>query len=88
MAQNAPHGGLSIRWGLFGPRELTQFKELLEKPVRLKPEWPNDKDMATYATFNIESIYSNTFRAFFSIAFCCCFDTIASAIQIGALEEF
>ncbi|KAG8488057.1 hypothetical protein CXB51_018328 [Gossypium anomalum] len=37
MAQAAPHGGRSIRWGSFSPRELAQFQELLEKPVRLKP---------------------------------------------------
>ncbi|KAK5793978.1 hypothetical protein PVK06_035165 [Gossypium arboreum] len=37
MAQNAPYGGLSIRWGSFSPRELVRFKELLEKPIRLKP---------------------------------------------------
>ncbi|MBA0868612.1 hypothetical protein Goshw_016270 [Gossypium schwendimanii] len=37
MAQDAPHGGLSIRWGSFSPLELARFKELLEKPVRLKP---------------------------------------------------
>ncbi|KAK5842325.1 hypothetical protein PVK06_004664 [Gossypium arboreum] len=34
---NASDGGLLLRWGLFGPRELARFKELLEKPVRLKP---------------------------------------------------
>ncbi|KAG8498201.1 hypothetical protein CXB51_006628 [Gossypium anomalum] len=47
MAQDAPHGGRSIRWGSFSPRELARFQELLEKPVRLKPGWPNSKDMAT-----------------------------------------
>ncbi|KAH1032323.1 hypothetical protein J1N35_044497 [Gossypium stocksii] len=31
----------------FGPRELARFKELLEKPVKLKPGWPDDEDMAT-----------------------------------------
>ncbi|MBA0879960.1 hypothetical protein Goshw_014843 [Gossypium schwendimanii] len=55
MAQDAPHGGLSIRWGTFSQPELARFKELLEKPVRLNPA---------------------------------SFGTIASAIQIGALEEF
>ncbi|MBA0776719.1 hypothetical protein Gotri_011678 [Gossypium trilobum] len=47
MAQNAPHGGLLIRWGTFSPRELSRFKELLEKPVRLKPGWPDNEDMTT-----------------------------------------
>ncbi|MBA0762964.1 hypothetical protein Gotri_012505 [Gossypium trilobum] len=37
MAQDAPHRSLSIRWGSFSQRELARFKELLEKPVRLKP---------------------------------------------------
>ncbi|MBA0869993.1 hypothetical protein Goshw_006262 [Gossypium schwendimanii] len=55
MAQDAPHGGPLIRWGIFSPREMARFKELSEKPVRLK--------LAS-------------------------FGTIASAIQIGALEEF
>ncbi|MBA0869098.1 hypothetical protein Goshw_023142 [Gossypium schwendimanii] len=55
MAQEAPHEGLSIRWGTFSPRELARFRKLLEKLVRLKPA---------------------------------SFSTIASAIQIGALEEF
>ncbi|MFQ6640801.1 hypothetical protein Gotur_014946, partial [Gossypium turneri] len=32
--------------GTFSPRELARFKELLEKPVRLKPGWPNNEDMA------------------------------------------
>ncbi|MFQ6640823.1 hypothetical protein Gotur_015730, partial [Gossypium turneri] len=39
IVQHAPHGGLSIRWGTFSPRELARFKELLEKPVGLKPGW-------------------------------------------------
>ncbi|KAG8474384.1 hypothetical protein CXB51_034110 [Gossypium anomalum] len=39
--------GLLLRWGSFGPRELARFKELLEKPVRLKPGWPDSEDMAT-----------------------------------------
>ncbi|MBA0737957.1 hypothetical protein Gogos_011374, partial [Gossypium gossypioides] len=43
MAQDAPHGGLSIRWRTFNPRELARFKELLEKPVRLKPGWPDNE---------------------------------------------
>lgn len=47
MPQEAPHGGLSIRWGTFSPQELARFKELLKKPIRLKPGWPNDEDMAT-----------------------------------------
>ncbi|MBA0664138.1 hypothetical protein Goklo_004187 [Gossypium klotzschianum] len=47
MAQDVPHGGLSIRWGTFSPRELAQFKELLEKPVRLKLSWPGNEDMET-----------------------------------------
>ncbi|KAK5843186.1 hypothetical protein PVK06_005630 [Gossypium arboreum] len=42
-----PNGGLLLRWGLFGPQELARFKELLEKPVRLKPGWPDSEDMAT-----------------------------------------
>ncbi|KAH1113945.1 hypothetical protein J1N35_007323 [Gossypium stocksii] len=37
MAQDMPHKGLLIRWGTFSPRELARFKELLEKPVKLKP---------------------------------------------------
>ncbi|KAH1092289.1 hypothetical protein J1N35_019546 [Gossypium stocksii] len=44
---NASDGGLLLRWGSFGPRELAQFKELLEKPVKLKPGWPDSEDMAT-----------------------------------------
>ncbi|MFQ6667533.1 hypothetical protein Gotur_033514 [Gossypium turneri] len=28
MAQEAPHGGLSIRWGTFSPRKLARFREL------------------------------------------------------------
>ncbi|KAK5818381.1 hypothetical protein PVK06_023317 [Gossypium arboreum] len=47
---NASDGGLLLRWGSFGPRKLAQFKELLEKPVRLKPSWPDSEDMATLAT--------------------------------------
>ncbi|MBA0752373.1 hypothetical protein Gogos_001214 [Gossypium gossypioides] len=47
MAQNAPHRGRSIRWGIFSPRELARFQELLEKPVRLKPDWPDNEDMTT-----------------------------------------
>ncbi|MFQ6624727.1 hypothetical protein Gotur_004151 [Gossypium turneri] len=47
MAQDATHGSLSIRWVTFSPRELTRFKELLEKPVRLKPGWPDNEDMTT-----------------------------------------
>ncbi|MBA0740645.1 hypothetical protein Gogos_013837 [Gossypium gossypioides] len=47
IAQNAPHGGLSIRWGSFSPRELARFQEPLEKPVRLKFGWPDNADMAT-----------------------------------------
>ncbi|KAK5785421.1 hypothetical protein PVK06_040005 [Gossypium arboreum] len=38
---NASDGGLLLRWGSFGPRELARFKELLEKLVRLKSGWPN-----------------------------------------------
>ncbi|MBA0855326.1 hypothetical protein Goshw_012073 [Gossypium schwendimanii] len=37
MVQDVPHGGLSIRWETFSPRELARFKELLEKLARLKP---------------------------------------------------
>ncbi|KAH1046881.1 hypothetical protein J1N35_037665, partial [Gossypium stocksii] len=37
MAQDALHGGLLIRWETFSPGELARFKELLEKPVSLKP---------------------------------------------------
>ncbi|MBA0754249.1 hypothetical protein Gogos_020473, partial [Gossypium gossypioides] len=37
IVQDTLHGGLSIRWGTFSPRELARFKELLEKRVRLKP---------------------------------------------------
>ncbi|MBA0667895.1 hypothetical protein Goklo_000904 [Gossypium klotzschianum] len=47
IAQDVPHGGLSIRWGIFSPRELARFRELLEKPIRLKPGWPDNEDMAT-----------------------------------------
>ncbi|MFQ6640822.1 hypothetical protein Gotur_015730 [Gossypium turneri] len=47
IVQHAPHGGLSIRWGTFSPRELARFKELLEKPVGLKPGWSDNEDMAT-----------------------------------------
>ncbi|KAH1092370.1 hypothetical protein J1N35_019627 [Gossypium stocksii] len=44
---DASDGGLLLRWGSFGPRELARFKELLEKPVKLKPGWPDSEDMAT-----------------------------------------
>ncbi|MFQ6637493.1 hypothetical protein Gotur_012638 [Gossypium turneri] len=37
IAPNASNGGLLLRWGSFGLRELARFKELLEKPVKLKP---------------------------------------------------
>ncbi|MBA0754149.1 hypothetical protein Gogos_020990, partial [Gossypium gossypioides] len=47
IAPNASNRGLLLRWGSFGPRELARFKELLEKPVRLKPGWPDNEDMAT-----------------------------------------
>ncbi|MBA0852646.1 hypothetical protein Goshw_007974 [Gossypium schwendimanii] len=47
IAPNASNGGLSIRWGPFGPQELARFKELLDKPVRLKPSWPDNEEMAT-----------------------------------------
>ncbi|MBA0610132.1 hypothetical protein Godav_011017 [Gossypium davidsonii] len=47
MAQEVPHRGLSIRWGTFSPQELARFRKLLKKPVRLKPSWPDDEDMAT-----------------------------------------
>ncbi|MFQ6627275.1 hypothetical protein Gotur_004930 [Gossypium turneri] len=47
IAPNASKGGLLLRWGSFGLRELARFKELLEKPVRLKPSWPDNEDMAT-----------------------------------------
>ncbi|KAH1082575.1 hypothetical protein J1N35_022336 [Gossypium stocksii] len=43
IAPNVSHGGLSFRWGSFGLQELTRFKELLEKPIKLKLRWPNDK---------------------------------------------
>ncbi|MBA0734147.1 hypothetical protein Gogos_018090 [Gossypium gossypioides] len=47
MAQDAPHRGLSIRWGIFSPRELARFRELLEKPIRLNPGWLDNEDMET-----------------------------------------
>ncbi|MFQ6658224.1 hypothetical protein Gotur_027582, partial [Gossypium turneri] len=43
IAPNASNGGLLLRWGSFGPRKLARFKELLEKPVRLKPGWPDNE---------------------------------------------
>ncbi|MBA0855849.1 hypothetical protein Goshw_020093 [Gossypium schwendimanii] len=42
---NASNGGLLFRWRSFSPRELARFKELLEKPVRLKLGWPDNEDM-------------------------------------------
>ncbi|MBA0746025.1 hypothetical protein Gogos_008573 [Gossypium gossypioides] len=45
IAPNASDGGLLCRWGLFGLQELAQFGNLLEKPVRLKPGWPDNEDM-------------------------------------------
>ncbi|KAH1047127.1 hypothetical protein J1N35_037911 [Gossypium stocksii] len=45
MAQDAPHGGLSRICGLFSPQKLARFKELLEKPARLKSGWPDNEDM-------------------------------------------
>ncbi|MFQ6660869.1 hypothetical protein Gotur_029224 [Gossypium turneri] len=47
IAPNASNRGLLLRWGSFGPRELARFKELLEKPVRLRPGWPDNKEMTT-----------------------------------------
>ncbi|MFQ6652882.1 hypothetical protein Gotur_024551 [Gossypium turneri] len=47
IAPNASNGGLLLRWGSFGPQELARFKELLDKPVRLKPGWPDNEEMAT-----------------------------------------
>ncbi|KAH1129733.1 hypothetical protein J1N35_001111 [Gossypium stocksii] len=47
ITPNASDGGLLLRWGSFGLRELARFKELLEKPIRLKPSWPDDEYMAT-----------------------------------------
>ncbi|KAK8301352.1 hypothetical protein V6Z11_D04G014000 [Gossypium hirsutum] len=44
---NASNGGLLLRWGSFGPQELARFKKILEKPVRLKPGWPDSEKMAT-----------------------------------------
>ncbi|KAK5832319.1 hypothetical protein PVK06_016120 [Gossypium arboreum] len=38
---NASDGGLLLRWGSFGPRELARFKELLEKLAELKSGWPD-----------------------------------------------
>ncbi|KAH1031636.1 hypothetical protein J1N35_043810 [Gossypium stocksii] len=45
IAPNASDGGLLCRWGSFDPQKLAQFGKLLEKPVRLKPGWPNNGDM-------------------------------------------
>ncbi|MFQ6641416.1 hypothetical protein Gotur_014320 [Gossypium turneri] len=47
IAPNASNRGLVFRWGSFSPQELARFKELLEKPVRLKLGWPDNEDMAT-----------------------------------------
>ncbi|KAH1056814.1 hypothetical protein J1N35_034879 [Gossypium stocksii] len=47
IAPNVSDGGLLLRWESFGPQELARFKELLEKPVRLKSGWPDSEDMAT-----------------------------------------
>ncbi|MFQ6651318.1 hypothetical protein Gotur_023663 [Gossypium turneri] len=47
IAPNASNGGPLLRWGSFGPPELARFKELLEKPIRLKPGWSDNEDMAT-----------------------------------------
>ncbi|MBA0860735.1 hypothetical protein Goshw_020629 [Gossypium schwendimanii] len=47
IAPNTSNGGLFIRWGSFGPEELARFKELLEKPIKLKSGWPDNEDMAT-----------------------------------------
>ncbi|KAL1074424.1 hypothetical protein V6Z11_D11G288400 [Gossypium hirsutum] len=38
IAPNASNGGLLLRWGSFGPRELARFSEQLEEPVKLKPD--------------------------------------------------
>ncbi|MBA0642277.1 hypothetical protein Goklo_026699 [Gossypium klotzschianum] len=46
IASNVSNGGLLLRWGSFGPQEQARFKELLEKPVRLKPGWPDNEEMA------------------------------------------
>ncbi|KAH1082722.1 hypothetical protein J1N35_022483 [Gossypium stocksii] len=45
IAPSASNGGLLFRWGSFCPQELARFKELLEKSVRLKHGWPDNKDM-------------------------------------------
>ncbi|KAH1082061.1 hypothetical protein J1N35_021822 [Gossypium stocksii] len=47
IVPNASNRGLLFRWGSFGPQELTRFRKLLEKPVKLKPGWPDNKDMTT-----------------------------------------
>ncbi|KAK5817512.1 hypothetical protein PVK06_022436 [Gossypium arboreum] len=47
IAPNAFIGCLLFRWGSFDPQELARFSKLLDKLVRLKPGWPDNKDMAT-----------------------------------------
>ncbi|MBA0854316.1 hypothetical protein Goshw_029060 [Gossypium schwendimanii] len=47
IAPNASYGGLLLRWGSFGPRELARFNVILEKPVRLKHDWLDNEDMLT-----------------------------------------
>ncbi|KAK8320695.1 hypothetical protein V6Z12_A12G053400 [Gossypium hirsutum] len=43
-APNASNGGLLLRWGSFGLQELARFKELLDRPVTLKPDGPDNED--------------------------------------------
>ncbi|KAH1122190.1 hypothetical protein J1N35_005350 [Gossypium stocksii] len=45
ITKSAFQGGLSVKWGIFGPRELARFKKLMEKPVRLKLRLSNDANM-------------------------------------------
>ncbi|KAK5802075.1 hypothetical protein PVK06_029657 [Gossypium arboreum] len=47
IVPNASNGGLLFRWGSFGPQKQARFRKLLEKPVRLKPGWPDNEDMTT-----------------------------------------
>ncbi|KAH1082720.1 hypothetical protein J1N35_022481 [Gossypium stocksii] len=47
IAPNASNRGLLFRLGSFGTQELARFKELLEKPIKLKPGWPDNEDMTT-----------------------------------------
>ncbi|KAK5811394.1 hypothetical protein PVK06_026724 [Gossypium arboreum] len=45
-----------IDTGIIWPTRTSRFKEMLEKPIKLKPRWPNDEDMATQSSLSLPSV--------------------------------